>query len=585
MKKQKKIGWGKLIAQVVSVSPAVFFVEYLASMVYGISLALTPMCLSAVFQDAALFARGSLGWQGMLLSLGKLFGMLAVSEITAGLSDFCGESYAGLTKQKLFAGIHRKIGKIPAIEFEKPEMLNIIEKSYAGAYHSRNLVNTLMDLLTMYLPYFCFYGWYLYTCAPVLPLALVLIFLPVAAAQVWKGKVYAGQAEQSAPLERKKTLFARYLTEGSYVKETRSLGAQPVFREKHRQAQSALADCLRTDDRRMRKMDAGAMLLNLVGYVGVLLLLIWCVTSGRITVAAFAAVFASIRTACEQMEEMLDGRGDEISESAAKAKNYLDFLNMPVPEAGREEGEAITSLELRHVSFSYPDGSPALRELSFTAGEGDCIAVVGENGSGKTTLSRLLSGLYVPEGGEILYNGRQRSASWIQSQTSQCFQQYNRYEYSLRDNVNISAKLADQPEQTGRLLREVCLAYPQFPKGLDTQLGRSFGGTELSGGQWQRLALARANRKPCSLLILDEPTAAIDALAETELYQTFRESCRGRIGLIVTHRLGVVQLCSKVLVLREGRLLDFGTHEELLRRCGYYKTLWQSQADMYREDR
>lgn len=110
-------------------------------------------------------------------------------------------------------------------------------------------------------------------------------------------------------------------------------------------------------------------------------------------------------------------------------------------------------------------------------------------------------------------------------------------------------------------------------------------GSDLSGGQWQRLALARANRKPCSLLILDEPTAAIDALAETELYQTFRESCRGRIGLIVTHRLGVVQLCSKVLVLREGRLLDFGTHEELLRRCGYYKTLWQSQADMYREDK
>ena len=575
--------WLELCRDVALVSPGMFFVEYLVSGIYGVSLAATPLFLERVFDGVSAFAVGKISLEKMLLPILGLFGLMILSEIAAGASDYLGETYADLTSQKLFYQINRKIGKLSAIDFEKPQVLNQINKAYQGAFSSRDLVHTFMDLLTMYLPYFIFYGWYLYQCRPLLPLALVLIFVPVVLSQIVKGKLYAKQEDVSAPLRRKKDAFASYVSTKEYAKETRGHGAVPIFCRKFSSAQEELNKCLKKTETQICKADVIALMLNMAGYFGVLVLLLGSVLGGHIRVSAFVAVFSSIRTAYEQLEEIFGDRAGAISAATAKVKNYLAFLELPCEERGQTEEAPVCSIDAENVSFQYPDGTQALRGITFHAGRGQMIAVVGENGSGKTTLSKLLAGLYEPSAGKLLYNGQERKPPAIRLQTSQMFQQYNRYHMTLGQNIAIGRELRPAGEEAWAAIdgAGLPLTTDRFPDGLETMLGLTFGGIELSGGQWQRIALARAIYRPCQVLILDEPTAAIDPVEETALYRTFQECCRGRIGFVVTHRTGMVKICQQVIVMRQGSIVDCGTHEELLLRCEYYHRLWHAQADQY----
>lgn len=573
-----------LFREVAGISPRTFFLEYFFSMAYGVTLALTPIATEKVFDGIVLYAGNRIFLASMLAPVFLLFGVSILGEIFAGLSDYYGEVYGDLTNQKLFRKVNEKIGRLDAIDFEKPELLNDIEKSYAGAASSRKLVHVVMDILTMYLPYFLVYGYYLYTCRPVLPLALVFIFLPVLLAQRVKEKRYAKLEDDSASLRRKKEHFADCMTAREYVKETRSLDAVSLFRRKYDQALEEWNCCLKKTGKAACKADGIAMLLNMTGYAAVILLLLDSVWKGYIALGAFVAVFTSVRTVYDQMEELVADRAGELAGAYAKVKNYLRFRDIPCETREPEQEFRLTEIRAEHIAFAYPDGTQALRDVSFTARQGQLFAIVGENGSGKSTLTRLLTGIYQPSDGVLLYNGQTAAQSGVRAvrrECSQLFQQYCRYQATLAENTAIGQELTMDFRRIRQVLAGVGLEPSHFSDGILTMLGREFGGIELSGGQWQRVALARGIYRDCRVLVLDEPTAAIDPMRESELYHTFQESCKGKIGFIVTHRLGIVKLCDQVLVMRQGRLLDAGPHEALLKRCGYYRQLWNAQAEQY----
>lgn len=242
-----------------------------------------------------------------------------------------------------------------------------------------------------------------------------------------------------------------------------------------------------------------------------------------------------------------------------------------------------------NVSFSYPDGRLALEKISFTLKPGKTVALVGENGSGKTTLIKLLARFYDPTKGKILIDNTElkylKLEEWRQ-QIAVVFQDFSRYFLTIGENIALGnlELLNDLEElkiaaQKAGISDKVALLENKY----QTLLGKQFDGTELSGGEWQKIAIARAfiRQKQSQILVLDEPTAALDPRSEYEIYHNFSELLNGKTAILVTHRLASVLMADSIIVLKNGKLIEQGTHEELLQQEGEYATLWNMQAKQY----
>ena len=201
---------------------------------------------------------------------------------------------------------------------------------------------------------------------------------------------------------------------------------------------------------------------------------------------------------------------------------------------------------------------------------------------------RLLSGIYLPQSGAVCYGGVKTSERTLQAQSgcaSAVFQRYMKYQMTLAENITISDAEKPQPESLAPLLLEngVDPGSDSFPQGEQTMLSKEYDGVDLSGGQWQRIAIARGYYRDRWLMILDEPTAAIDPYEESRIYHRFAALSEGKSAVVVTHRLGSARLADRILVLRQGELVGSGTHESLLRECEEYRRLWQAQSKWYRK--
>ena len=247
-------------------------------------------------------------------------------------------------------------------------------------------------------------------------------------------------------------------------------------------------------------------------------------------------------------------------------------------------------IEFRNVSFRYTDQTDyALRNVNLTIKPGEKIALVGANGAGKTTLVKLLTRLYDPSEGQIVIDGidlRELDPKDLQKRIGVIFQDFVRYHLPARENVGFGQieALDDEPRIVDSATRSG--AHPTItalPNGYDTMLGRWFErGHELSGGEWQKVALARAFMREAEVLVLDEPTASLDALNEYAVFQRFRELTDHKIAILISHRFSTVRMADRIVVIEDGRITELGTHQELLKLGGTYAKLFTIQAEGYR---
>ena len=255
----------------------------------------------------------------------------------------------------------------------------------------------------------------------------------------------------------------------------------------------------------------------------------------------------------------------------------------------RAPEEPFRSIEFAGVSFTYPGTEqPVLREVSFVLEAGRHYALVGANGSGKSTIAKLMLGLYRPAGGRILINGTP-IAEWPQDAMNGLFgvvfQDFARYSLTLRDNIEVGAsgRLDDAAVQA--ILARAGLGDDfvlRLPLGYDTPLGKVLrGGVDVSGGEWQRLAMARSLAGEAPVRILDEPTAALDPLAESELYRSYSRAATGLTTLFISHRLGSTKIADRILVIDSGAIVESGSHEELMRHDGLYAQMFTAQRHWY----
>ena len=278
--------------------------------------------------------------------------------------------------------------------------------------------------------------------------------------------------------------------------------------------------------------------------------------------------------------------------------DYFSFLAvqplLPVPASPSSEVDLHKGIEFDNVTFSYPGGTePAVAGLSLHIRSGELIALVGENGAGKSTLIKLLLRFYDPDQGSVRVGGvdlRNLEPAVLRSRIGVLFQDYASYELSVRENVvmgrpdgEVHGKEKD--ERVMEALRDARSDWllKKMPRGLDAKVGRLFeGGHDLSGGEWQRLALARIMYRDADIWILDEPTSSLDPEAEAAIFAELKENLKGRIGIVISHRFSTVRIADRIAVIADGRVTELGTHQELLRAEGRYAQLFELQAAGYR---
>lgn len=486
---------------------------------------------------------------------------------------------------KLRQKIHRKTARLTGNSFEEAEVLECIEKAVQGADQCYGVYNSVATILLFYFPYFLVLGIYLWRLKPVLVLAVLFIFLPLIINLFIRRRAFETIIDETITLKRERDYYESELFSRDTCKENRLYGSYPFFRKKFLSVNHMFCGLKWKVQRRTGMMELGLRSLTLTGYLGVIFLLLCSMLDGSISVGAFAAVFSSISTMITFMNDAISNYLAALFDHVGLLKKYLEFFDLPEETGIAEEIGWQEKVEVRHISFRYPGTEKnVLEDVSFAIQKGETIAIVGENGAGKSTLVRILSGILKPDQGEILVDGKNLFSADADSRfqkVSGVFQQFIRYRMSLRDNVEISGQDSDEERMKESLAASEFSLDEKWEEGYDTMLSGEFDGIDLSGGQWQRVALARGLYRDSRFILLDEPTSAIDPVEEGILYRKFQKMIRDKMGVLVTHRLGSARIASRIIVLQKGKIAEEGTHEELMQKQGYYYKLYQEQAKWY----
>ena len=349
-------------------------------------------------------------------------------------------------------------------------------------------------------------------------------------------------------------------------------------------------------DLSQRKLLWGGLLslLGTCGYYGAYVFAIWEALQGKYDIAAFYLITTSIQQASGNLQQAFS-TASGIADQALFLTDLIGFFELkPVvqskPNALPAPRPIRRGFEFRNVSFAYPGTERrVLKDFNFTIAPGERIALIGENGQGKTTVVKLITRLYDPTEGQILLDGidlREYAIDDLHREMGVIFQDFMRYEMTVRENIGVGHVEAAHSDAEIRSAAEKSLAAEVVKKlagGYEQMLGRRFvSGVDLSGGEWQRIALARAYLRDAQLLILDEPTAALDAKSELEVFERFAELTAGKMALLISHRFSTVRMADRIVVLSGGHLVEEGTHPQLMALGGQYAEMFEMQAASYR---
>ncbi len=394
--------------------------------------------------------------------------------------------------------------------------------------------------------------------------------------------------------ERRELDYLRYAGASDVTaKEVKLFGLSDYLAKRFK----GLSDKYYLQSKKLAKQRAGwGSFFNIIGtaaYYGAYVFIVLQTVAGIFSLGDLTFLSGSFNRLRSKLQGFFT-RFTQITESALYLQDYFEFLDMSFSKEGEEKKLPLPEkirkgFEFRNVGFKYPKSDRwVVRNINFELKAGEKMAFVGENGAGKTTLIKLLLQFYEPTEGEILLDDipiRNYEQAAYQQYFGVIFQDFVKFELTLRENIamgeiaEIENEIRVQKAAEKSLAREV---VAEMPKGYDQQLGKRFKhGKDLSGGQWQKIAIARAYMKDAEVLILDEPTSALDARAETEAFQRFIQLTEGKTAVIISHRFSTVRIADRIMVLKDGAVLEIGTHDELMKNDKLYAELFNLQAAGY----
>jgi ABC-type multidrug transport system fused ATPase/permease subunit len=497
-----------------------------------------------------------------------------------------------LLGQKVNVLILEKAQTLPLTYFEDSEFYDKMNQARRQASarplsmvnRTFGLVQDTLQLLTFGGLLLQFSGW------------AVLLLLGATLPAFMAESQFAGEAfrlfKWRSPETRQQTYLEVLLAREDYAKEVKLFQLGPMLLQRYEDIFHRLYQEDRDLTVRRSGWSYGMGLLSTLAFYGAYGWIVLDAIAGRISLGELTMYLTVFRQGQATFSSALVAIGG-MYEDGLYLANLYEFLEQPTPQPtgyadrGLSPGEG---LRFEAVSFTYP-GNPhlALESVSFYLKPGEKLAIVGENGSGKTTLIKLLTRLYSPTQGRILLDGRDLE-EWdlnvLQQRIGVIFQDFVRYQFTVGENIGVGDVQQFENRDRWQAAAQKGTATPfieALPADFDTQLGRWFkGGQELSGGQWQKIALSRAfMRSRADILVLDEPTSAMDAEAETQLFDQFSTATEHQMAILISHRFSTVRRADKIIVLSGGKLIEQGTHSDLLKQGGRYARLFAMQAAGY----
>lgn len=561
--------------------PKMLLLHIFFTFLHGLSWTLQVVFTQRFFDSAQDLVQKNVDLTSSIFALLCMIASYAFCQVMNGVDNCHARILNAAIAKHINQSIFKRIDELDCIEFEDANRLNNINKAMNGGVNIVWVCLTLLDTVFFYTTYFILMGTYLFTLKPILSISILAIFIPCLISNVIQIRTFKNLEDISAPVRRECNYYESCASD---VRETRLLGATDYFKKLF---YSCLKKLNKLTLRAQLKKSAISLLsdsITVIGYGMILFMIFVFVLRQEITVGAFAAVLASIGRLFSFMSEVISERISWASENVAALDNYMSF----VAENTADESESITCQQsdiiLNGVEFKYPESKKyALKNINLTIKSGQTIAIVGENGSGKTTLCRLLLGIFSPTKGQILI-GSTPIGKVSNENRSAVFQNYCKYKMTLEDNITISntSRICEDAEVESVLNKVgIALDDKNLLNGIKTMLGRDFDGVELSGGQWQRVAIGRGIYRFYDYIVLDEPTSAIDPLEETRLYKQFVNICEGKTAVVVTHRLGSAKIADCIVVMKDGTIVEQGTHTDLIAQNGEYKRMYDMQSQWY----
>ena len=526
--------------------------------------------------------------------------LLAVEFLLAALNNLLGRAI-DYTDARLADEFTREVSlrvmnhatTLDLASFEDPVFHDKLERARMNATDRIGMLNSMGRLVLQTITLISLsVGVIVYS--PWLFLLLVLCVVPAFAGESHFAFVGYSLAHSLTPIRRELDYLRILGSSKESAKEVKMFALGGYLHDRYAVLTDGIIQKNRQLTRRRLWWGSALGIVGSVGYYGSYAYLVWQALLGKIDLGTLTFLTGAIAGSANQLQSVFS-MFSSISDQALFLTDLVSFLSvqpgirsqphaLPAPRQIRE------GFEFRNVCFHYPGSDrEVLKKLNFRVAPGEHIALVGENGQGKTTLVKLLARLYDPTAGVILLDGvdlREYSVEALHKEIGVIFQDFVRYDLTARLNIGVGritqATHDDALWNAARKSRADRL-LARFPGGLDQMLGRRFeGGVDLSGGEWQKFALARAYLRNAQVLILDEPTAALDAVSESEVFARFADLAQGKMAILISHRFSTVRKSHRIVVLEDGRIREQGTHDELVATGGEYAKLFELQAANYR---
>ena len=490
--------------------------------------------------------------------------------------------------------IHAKSIAVDLEYYENPAFHDTLHRAQSEApYRPARIVNGLVKTIQSGITVVGIV-WLLFAFSWLTGLVLFAAALPAGIVRLVYARKRFGFEQSHAERERQAWYYHWLITGSDFAKEIRLFHIGGVFADRYRELRSELRQGSLNLARHRSLSDGLVQGLASLAVFGTLLFMSYQAVLGSITIGVLVMYFQGFQRAMGSLQGLLQGLAG-LYEDNLFLTNFYEFLDFEPQIKALAQPVALPSfsqngLVFDNVSFTYPRASrKTLHEIDFQLRPGEVVALVGENGAGKSTLIKLLCRLYDPQEGTISLDSVDLKeldpVAW-QRQIGVVFQDYIHYDLSVRDNIwlgDVTSNANGEEVSAAAQLAGIDAAVNRLPEGYDALLGTQFlDGRELSIGEWQKLALARAFFRKADIMVLDEPSSALDPLAEAELIERFHRIIEGRSAIIISHRLSTVRMVDRICVMAHGRIVESGSHDELIALGGVYKQLYEVQARSYR---
>jgi ATP-binding cassette subfamily B protein len=534
--------------------------------------------------------------QWVVLLLAAQAALLVTSSLLSPLNQYFNAELGRRISLQLSTRIYQKFSSFVGLSyFEDPQFQNSIRMASIGAQMSPlQSLAALTSLIQGTITVIAFLG-ALVAFSPLLAIAVVGAALPHTYAQIRFGRQRFGIAFRNSPKERQADYYGQVLSIVTYAKEVRLFNLGEYFLKGFVQVTQAIHSAQRAQQLREFRWQLLLALLASAIASGAFVVVILQAFSGHLSTGD-VVLYTSAVTSTQSSLLGLAMAASQMNQSAMFYREYTRLLALPealaLSTSPRPIPPLVFGITVNNVSFRYSEKHPwVLRHLNLFLPVGKCLALVGLNGAGKTTLVKLLTRFYDPTEGQILWDGidvREFDPLELRLRIGAILQDFAHYELTAQQNIGLgNVKQIEQLPKVEQAARKANIhdRLATFPQGYQSFLGRSLAaegvGIDLSGGEWQKIALSRMFMREAELLILDEPTASLDAQAEYELYTHFDTLMRGRTSLLITHRFSTVRMADSIVVIENGEVTESGTHHELMAHNGSYATLYTMQAEHY----